>query len=125
MVFAVNEAAQHILKTVERDEVAIKRCLRYLKGSRDNVLRYTWRDGDADALQIFQVTANTIDEILSWHGFPLMFVSRTQPTKSSSIAEAELSAITTGVASANLVQSILAELDQDVKIRIMSNATAT
>ncbi len=54
-----------------------------------------------------------------------MFVSRTQPTKSSSIAEAELLAITAGVAGANLVQSIVTELDQDVKIRILSNATAT
>ena len=66
---------------------------------------------------------STTGEILRWHGFPLMFVSRTQPTELLSISERGLSAIATGVADAILVQSILAELSLDVRLHVLSDAT--
>ena len=91
MSFAIKEAARNSAGPVERDEVSVKRCLRYLRGTRDDALRYTWRTDDTDALQILQVMvdaswASTLDRrsttgvVIWWHGFPLMFVSRTQPT---------------------------------------------
>ena len=80
MAFAIKEAARHVSRPVETDEVDVKRCLRYLKGTRDDVLRYTWKSNDTNALQILQVMADaswvsTLDrkamtgEIICWHGF--------------------------------------------------------
>ena len=52
-----------------------------------------------------------------------MLVSHTQPTELLSTAETRLSAITTVVADATLVQSILTELGQDVRLHVLSDAT--
>ena len=135
MAYAVKEAARNMSQPTEKHEVSLKRCLRYLKGSREDTFRLTWREDDADDLQVLRVTADanwgakpdrrsTSGIIVWWKGIPLMFSSRTQATISLSTAEAELAALTSGVADAMLVKSMLSELGVEVKLKACSDSSS-
>ena len=60
--------------------------------------------------------------IICWKGTPLMFLSRTQVTVSSSTAEAKLATLTSGVADAMLVRSMLSELGDEVNLKTYSDS---
>ena len=57
-------------------------------------------------------------------GFPILFWSRTQSTVALSSAEAELAAMVAGIVDAKLVQSLLQELGEKVRLVLYSDSTA-
>ena len=128
IAYAVKEVARKASRPSVDDEVAVKRILRFLKGSKDEVLHFTWQDQNGnDDLQLLEVNVKdrrTSGFVVGWHGFALLFANRTQTRVALSSAETKLGAMTIGIIKACLLRSVLEEIGYKAHIRILSDATA-
>eukprot|EP00930_Biecheleria_cincta_P100866 TRINITY_DN92495_c0_g1_i1.p1 TRINITY_DN92495_c0_g1~~TRINITY_DN92495_c0_g1_i1.p1 ORF type:complete len:424 (+),score=77.97 TRINITY_DN92495_c0_g1_i1:193-1464(+) len=136
IAFAVKELSRACSSPMSRDQMRLKRCLRYLKGSRDFVLRLQVdQQQDQEALRMVQVVVaaawapvgdrRSMPGIVVFRqGFPVMFWARTQTTIALSSAEAELLALSAAIADARLVTGILAELNEPVQMQASSDSSA-
>ena len=115
-----------------RDEQRVKRCLRYLKGSRSLVLRLSYR-ADEGEVQLVKTTVDTsragstdrkstTGYILSRHGFSLLFANKTQASTTLNSAESELTAISEAATRAKLLVNIFQEIGEEAKIKILSDS---
>jgi len=134
LAFTVKELSRSAAKPTLKDEQRVKRCLRYLKGTRSLVLRFSFTP-DKEEMQLMKTTvdaswAGTADRrsttgyVLTRHGFPLLFASKTQTSTTLSSAESELVAIAAAATHAKLVVSMFEEIGEPVKVKIFSDSKA-
>jgi histone deacetylase 1/2 len=115
--FAVNKVCQYLSLTTSVHYEAVKRILRYIKGTVSTGLRL--RKASSSVLNIFTDAdwAGCSDDRRSTGGFAIYlgpnlisWSSRKQPTVSRSSTEAEYKALANGTAEAIWIQSVLKEL---------------
>ena len=118
-MYSVKETARKITCPTESDEVNLKRIVRHLKGAPSakslieifTVLNvYT----DSDWAGQASTCKSTSGGVVQWGNATLTAWSRTQQTVSLSSAEAELCALTTGVAEGMVTKHLLQELGHEV-----------
>ena len=122
VMYSVKETTRKITCPTESDEMNLKRIVRYLKGApsakslieiitpSNFVNVYT----DSDWARQATTCKSTSGGIVQWRNATLTAWSRTQQTVSLSSAEAELSALTTGVAEGMVTKYLLQELGHEV-----------
>ena len=122
IMYSVKETARKITCPTESDEMNLKRIVRYLKGapSAKSLIEiitpskfvnvYTDRDWAGQAT----TCKSTSGGVVQWGNATLTAWSRTQQTVSLSFAEAELYAMTTGVAEGMVTKHLLQELGHEV-----------
>ena len=101
-MYSVKETPRKITCPTESDEMNLKRIVRYLKGAPSD-----WA-GQATTCK------STSGGVVQWGNATLTAWSRTQQTVSLSSAEAELYALTTGVAERMVTKHLLQELGHEV-----------
>jgi histone deacetylase 1/2 len=115
--FAVNKVCQFLSQPTEVHWEAVKRILRYVKGTLDTGLRI--RKSPQQNISIFTDAdwAGCVDDRRSTSGFAVFvgpnlisWSSKKQPTVSRSSTEAEYKALANGAAEAMWVSSLLTEL---------------
>ena len=122
VMYTVKDTARKITCPTESDEMNLKRIVRYLKGapSAQRLIEiitppnfvnvYT----DSDWAGQATTCRSTSGGVVQWKNATLTAWSRTQQTVSLSSAEAELYAVTTGVAEGMVTKHILQELGHEV-----------
>ena len=122
VMYSVKETARKITCPTESDEMNLKRIVRYLKGapSAKSLIEiitpskfvnvYT----DSDWAGQATTCKSTSGGVVQWGNATLTAWSRTQQTVSLSSAEAELYALTTGVAEGMVTKHLLQELGHEV-----------
>jgi hypothetical protein len=130
--FAVKELSRSVQHPMGRHWGALKRLLRYLRGTKTMEL-YLEIDGEMDD-QIHVVTdanwatgegrKSTSGGTVWMRGFLLGHWCRTQPTIALSTCEAELVAMSTGVVEAKLAQTLCKELTLDRQLHLHSDSAA-
>ena len=122
VMYSVKETARKITCPTESDEMNLKRIVRYLKGAPSGkslieiitpskfVNVYT----DSDWAGQATTCKSTSGGVVQWVNATLTAWSRTQQTVSLSSAEAELYALTTGVAEGMVTKHLLQELGHEV-----------
>ena len=122
IMYSVKETARKITCPTESDEMNLKRIVRYLKGAPSakslieiitpskSVNVYT----DSDWAGQATTCKSTSGGVVQWRNATLTAWSRTQQTVSLSSAEAELYALTTGVAEGTVTKHLLQELGHEV-----------
>ena len=109
--YSVKETARKITCPTETDEMNLKRIVRYLKGTPSaKSLVYTDSDWPGQAT----TCKSTSGGVVQWRNATLTAWSRTQQTASLSSAEAELHALTTGVAEGMVTKHLLQQLGHDL-----------
>ncbi|CAM8890666.1 unnamed protein product [Rhodiola kirilowii] len=115
--FAVNKVCQYVSKPTDDHWEAVKRILRYVKGTIDTCLKF--RRSSLTRLSIFTDAdwAGCSDDRRSTGGFAIFlgpnlisWSAKKQPTVSRSSTEAEYKALANGTAEATWIQSVLREL---------------
>ncbi|CAM8941546.1 unnamed protein product [Rhodiola kirilowii] len=115
--FAVNKVCQYVSKPTNEHWEAVKRILRYVKGTIDTGLKF--RRSSLTRLSIFTDAdwAGCSDDRRSTGGFAIFlgpnlisWSAKKQPTVSRSSTEAEYKALANGTAEAIWIQSVLREL---------------
>jgi histone deacetylase 1/2 len=115
--FAVNKVCQYLSQPTTAHYEAVKRIMRYVRGTVSNGLRF--RRSSSTGLSIFTDAdwAGCSDDRRSTGGFAVFlgpnlvsWSSRKQPTVSRSSTEAEYKALANGTAEAVWIQSVLKEL---------------
>ena len=115
--FAVNKVCQFLSQPTEVHWEAVKRILRYVKGTLDTGLQI--RKSNSTGVSIFTDAdwAGCVDDRRSTGGFAVFvgpnlvsWSSKKQPTVSRSSTEAEYKALANGAAEAMWVESVLREL---------------
>ena len=109
IMYSVKETARKITCPTESDEMNLKRIVRYLKGapSAKSLIEITTPSKfvnvytDSDWAGQAMTCKSTSGGVVQWGNATLTAWSRTQQTVSLSSAEAELYALTTGVARRN------------------------
>ena len=122
VMYSVKETARKLSCLTESDEMNLKRILRYLKSVPSakslieivtlpkNVNVHT----DSDWAGQAATCRSTSGGVVQWENATLTAWSRTQQTVSLSSAEAELYALTTGVAEGMVTKRLLQELGHEV-----------
>ena len=129
--YAIKECARHVQAPTEEHWIAMKRVLRYLRGTVSAEMHLEARDADETIHVVTDAdwAANadrrsTSGGTLWWHGMLLGAWSRTQATIAQSSCESELVSLCTGVTEGKFVQSILQELKVDVKLEAHCDSTS-
>jgi histone deacetylase 1/2 len=133
--FAVNKVCQFLSQPTDVHWEAVKRILRYIKGTLDTGLRI--RRSPSTGISVFTDAdrAGCVDDRRSTGGFAIFvgpnlisWSSKKQPTVSRSSTEAEYKALANGAAEAIWVESLLRELgvsQQRIPILWCDNLGAT
>ncbi|CAM8885812.1 unnamed protein product [Rhodiola kirilowii] len=120
--FAVNKVCQYLSNPTDIHWEAVKRILRYVKGTIDTGLKF--RRSSLTRLSIFTDAdwAGCTDDRRSTSGFAIFlgpnlisWSAKKQPTVSRSSTEAEYKALANGTAEAIWIQSVLKELGVEQK----------
>jgi hypothetical protein len=115
--FVVNKVCQFLFKPTDAHWEAVKRILRFVKGTA--TMGLLLKKSSSTLLSIFTDAdwAGCVDDRRSTGGFTVFFgcnliswSARKQPTVSRSSTEAEYKALTNGTAEAIWIQSLLKEL---------------
>ena len=122
IMYSVKETARKITCPTESDEMNLKRIVRYLKGapSAKSLIEITTPSKfvnvytDSDWAGQATTCKSTSGGVVQWGNATLTAWSRTQQTVSLSSAEAELYALTTGVAEGMVTKHLLQELGHEV-----------
>ena len=130
-MFAVAQAAQHVESPTEENVIAVKRILRYLKGTKH--YKFILRKGDCDE----QVKAycdsdwgNALDRksisgiIVYLWSCPIIWYSKKQPCVSTSTAESEYVALAKCTQELLWITQLLSELNIDVNITVYEDNQA-
>ena len=121
-MYSVKETARKITCPTESDEMNLKRIVRYLKGapSAKSLIeiitpsKFVNVFSDSDWAGQATTCKSTSGGVVQWGNATLTAWSRTQQTISLSSAEAELYALTTGVAEGMVTKHLLQELGYEV-----------
>jgi uncharacterized membrane protein len=127
--FAIKEVARFQTQPTEQTWQQLKRCVRYLRTSREQTLKpglstAKFLDAYTDSNWASAGLRSTSCGVIMVGSFPLVFYSRTQATVALSSGEAELIALTLAVQEAKGVQSLLSELGLPLHIRAHSDSSA-
>ena len=131
--YSVKELARTLHAPTEYSWAQLKRCLRYLQGTRD--FCYDIKAGhelpeyidvivDANWATCQKTRKSTSGVHILWGGVLLRSLSRTQSTVALSSGESEFGAISLGIVESLYIKNFLAELGIDIKIRIFSDSSA-
>ena len=122
VMYSVKETARKITCSSESDEMNLKRIVRYLKSapSAKSLIEITSPSKfvnmytDSDWARQATTCKSTSGGVVQWRNATLTAWSRTQQTVSLSSAEAELYALTTGVAEGMVTKHLLQKLGHEV-----------
>ena len=122
VMYSVKETARKIACPTESDEMNLKRIVRYLKGAPGakslieiiTAPKFVNVYTDSDWAGQATTCRSTSGGVVQWRNATLTAWSRTQQTVSLSSAEAELYALTTGVAKGMVTKHLLQELGHGV-----------
>ena len=122
VMYSVKETARKITYPTESDEMNLKRIVRYLKGapsakSQIEIItpsKFVNVFSDSDWEGQATTCKSTSGGVVQWGNATLTEWSRTQQTVSLSSAEAELYALTTGVAEGMVTKHLFQELGHEV-----------
>ncbi|CAM8893628.1 unnamed protein product [Rhodiola kirilowii] len=115
--FAVNKVCQYVSKPTDDHWEAVKRILRYVKGTIDTGLKFRRSSLTRHSIFTDADWAGCSDDHRSTGGFTIFlgpnlisWSAKKQPTVSRSSTEAEYKALANGTAEATWIQSVLREL---------------
>ena len=127
--FAAKEIARSASAPKPSHVTALKRCLKYLKGSRSSVLTLTGHQDDG-GLQVFsdadwKSPKSTSGAVFLWRGTLLEVWSRTQSVPAQSSAEAEVIAMNEAAKEAKFLHGLLGEVvGEAVDVNLFSDASS-
>ena len=125
IMYSVKETARKIICPTESDEMNVKRIVRYLKGAPSakclveivTLPKFVNVYTDSDWAGQPMTCKSTSGGVVQWGGNATLTAwSRTQQTVSLSSAEAELYALTTGIAEGMVTKHLLQELGHEVTL---------
>jgi hypothetical protein len=132
--FAVKEAARSMAKPTADNAAQLKRVLRYLQGSKTEVLKLQYDAEAAQGMVECYTDASmapagdrksTSAASIWYEGVNLCTFSRTQGSIALSSCESELYACSSGAQEAKFASSVLQELGEQARIRIFTDAGST
>ena len=127
--FAAKEIARSASAPKPSHLTALKRCLKYLKGSRNSVLTLTGHRDDG-GLQVFsdadwKSPKSTSGAVFLWRGTLLEVWGRTQSVPTQSSAEAEVIAMNEAAKEAKFLHGLLGEVvGETVDVTLFSDASS-
>ena len=129
--FPVKELARAVQSPTEKDNLNLKRVLKYFIHTKDYKMCLQY-DPDQNPVKLEAIVdaswANAADRksssggVLQVQGFTLAWWSLTQPVIAQSTCEAELIALNVGGCEARYAQEILKELGMDIQITLFSDS---
>ena len=129
----MKELSRRVSDPKEADIPKLKRCLKYLKGTKNVAfslcaLKEECKDGDVIQVWVdadWTSPKSTSGWVVLWNGVVMQAVSRTQATPALSSAEAEIMAANEAAKEATWLQHILEEVEgRSIKIRLYCDASA-
>ena len=132
VAYAIKELSRKCSRPTQLDVIGLKRCLKYLSGTKGYVFNLTCEDakGRTKALEVhtdsnWSYPKSTSGCHIVWNGTILMTTSRTQSVPALSSAEAEIIAANDAGKEGIFLQNVLEEATgQKIQIELYCDASA-